>query len=67
MLDVSDLTSLPKGQAFVYKNGGELWKVRFPIFNNDRIDLPVEVDALVAEMKKHYQTCDDWGKVLANV
>ena len=64
MLEVSDLTSLSKGQAFVYKNGGELHKVRFPLFKPDRINVPVEVDEMVLEMKRHYETSDGWGDKL---
>lgn len=32
MLEVSDITSLPKGQAFVLVNGGELYKTRVSHF-----------------------------------
>lgn len=35
MLDVNDIISLPKGQAFVLVNGGELYKVRIPLPLND--------------------------------
>ncbi len=31
MLSVNDIISLPKGQAFVLVNGGELYKVRIPL------------------------------------
>jgi len=31
MIDVSDVISLPKGQAFVISNGGEISKVRIPL------------------------------------
>lgn len=31
MIDVNDVISLPKGQAFVLVNGGELYKVRIPL------------------------------------
>lgn len=35
MIDVNDVISLPKGQAFVLANGGELYKIRIPLaFNN---------------------------------
>lgn len=35
MLEINDITSLPKGQAFVLVNGGELYKVRIPLPMND--------------------------------
>lgn len=31
MIDVNDVISLPKGQAFVLVNGGELYKIRVPL------------------------------------
>ncbi|STX50920.1 conjugative coupling factor TraD [Legionella busanensis] len=31
MIEVNDIISLPKGQAFVLVNGGELYKVRIPL------------------------------------
>ena len=31
MIGLDDLVSLPKGQAFVLVNGGEIWKVRLPL------------------------------------
>lgn len=62
MLRANDIMSLPKGQAFFLKNGGELWKVRFPLFAKDRIDLPVEIKEMVAQMKANYQTSDGWAE-----
>lgn len=35
MLEPSDLVSLPKGQAFVLANGGDLYKIRIPLPIND--------------------------------
>ena len=35
MIDVNDIISLPKGQAFVLVNGGELYKIRIPLPLND--------------------------------
>lgn len=35
MIDVSDVIALPKGQAFVLVNGGELYKIRIPLPRND--------------------------------
>ncbi|WP_133137183.1 type IV conjugative transfer system coupling protein TraD [Legionella rowbothamii] len=36
MVDVNDLISLPKGQAFVLVSGGELYKVRIPLPSNNK-------------------------------
>lgn len=65
MLRSNDVMSLPKGQAFFLKNGGELWKVRFPLFDKDRVELPVEVNDMVAQMKANYQTSDGWAETHA--
>lgn len=37
MIDIHDIISLPKGQAFVLMNGGELYKVRIPLPLNDNL------------------------------
>lgn len=34
MIGVDDIISLPKGQAFILINGGELFKIRIPLPNN---------------------------------
>lgn len=36
MIEVNDIISLIKGQAFVLVNGGELYKVRIPLPLNDK-------------------------------
>lgn len=36
MIDVNDVISLPKGQAFVLVNGGELFKLRIPLPMNNQ-------------------------------
>lgn len=64
MLSVNDVTSLPKGQAFIYKNGGELHKIRIPIILADDIELPISINEMVAEMKAKYQTSINWGEKL---
>lgn len=35
MIDVNDIISLPKGQAFILVNGGELYKARIPLSVNE--------------------------------
>ncbi len=42
MISVDDIIGLPKGQAFVLVNGGELYKVRIPLpSNNDSSGLDI--------------------------
>jgi hypothetical protein len=42
----NDLISLPKGQAFVLKNGGEIHKIRIPLIELDE-NLPQEFEPLI--------------------
>ncbi len=46
MLQSNDIISLPKGQAFVFTNGGELYKVRLPLPKNDSL-APEDFTALI--------------------
>ncbi len=64
MIEPADIVSLSKGQAFMFKNGGELHKLRFPLFSKDTIELPDNIEQMVATMKKNYQTSDNWGAKL---
>jgi len=45
----NDLFSLPKGQAFVLTNGGELYKIRIPLPKNDGASPPT-FDTLLSEV-----------------
>ena len=49
MVEVSDIISLPKGQAFVFVNGGELYKVRIPMPSNDK-SVPTDIKQLIREI-----------------
>lgn len=49
MVEVSDIISLPKGQAFVFVNGGELYKVRTPMPSNDK-SVPTDIKKLIREI-----------------
>lgn len=51
MLEVNDITSLPKGQAFVLVNGGELYKVRIPLPINDGL-APPDIKSVLCEINK---------------
>ncbi len=61
MLTTSHFTQLPKGQAFVLKDGGQLYKIRLPLpQNND--DLPDGLKMIADDMKNRYcnETNVDW-------
>ncbi|MBY8168164.1 type IV conjugative transfer system coupling protein TraD [Vibrio fluvialis] len=61
MLEVSNITGLSKGQAFVVKDGGQLWKVRFPEYSKkDNIVLPKKVLDICKSMNERYETGDHW-------
>lgn len=52
MLSPSDLTNLPKGQAFAIIEGGHLYKIRFPLPKPDpSIKIPKNIKAMAEEMK----------------
>jgi conjugative coupling factor TraD (TOL family) len=61
MLMPSDLIALPKGQAFCLLEGGQLWKVRFPLPDTGADPaMPASVGELAARMRNHYATADHW-------
>ncbi|BEH16631.1 hypothetical protein MAALD49_39990 (plasmid) [Marinobacter shengliensis] len=60
MLEPGHITSLPKGQAFCLLDGGQLWKVRFPLPVEDDEDMPENLQALTREMDKNYHTAENW-------
>jgi len=57
MLMPSDLTSLPKGQAFALLEGGQLAKLRLPLAVGDDSDIhwPADLNEVFAGMHAQYQ------------
>ncbi len=55
MLTPADLVALPKGQAFVLMEGGQLWKIRIPLPMADP-SAPATLPAIAAEMQRRCQT-----------
>lgn len=51
MIDVNDIISLPKGQAFVLVNGGELYKVRIPLPLNDGL-APKDIKSVIRNINQ---------------
>ena len=69
MVEPADLTRLPKGQAFMLKEGGQLHKIRLPLPKNEADDLPDEIRVLTQSMRKDIQQSqsnqwhrDDWWR-----
>ncbi|MCH8136789.1 MAG: hypothetical protein IIB77_12480 [Proteobacteria bacterium] len=61
LLSVSELVTLPKGQAFAMLAGGQLWKLRMPLADSiDDAALPQAFRDLAAEMERSYITNDHW-------
>ena len=53
--------ALPKGQAFVLTDGGNLWKVRMPMPVEAGDDLmPKDIPEIARDMKQRYITNDHW-------
>lgn len=51
MLDASDILALPKGQAFMLVNGGELFKVRMPLPKHDGL-ATTDIKQLIAQINQ---------------
>lgn len=61
LLDVANITNLPKGQAFILMNGSTLYKVRMPLPAIDDEDLiPPSMQALLDDMQKNYHVTVNW-------
>lgn len=61
LLSVSELVTLPKGQAFAMLSGGQLWKLRMPLADTIAEDsLPPLLRKLTKEMEQSYFTNDHW-------
>ena len=61
LLTVSELVTLPKGQAFAMLSGGQLWKLRMPLADTIAEDsLPQSLRTLAKEMERSYITNDHW-------
>jgi conjugative coupling factor TraD (SXT/TOL subfamily) len=61
LLTVSELVTLPKGQAFAMLAGGQLWKLRIPLVDSIGDDaLPLSLRSLTTAMERSYITNDHW-------
>jgi conjugative coupling factor TraD (TOL family) len=55
MLTPSDLVVLPKGQAFALIEGGQLYKIRLPLFDTTDDDImPPDLTAIASDMDRIY-------------
>lgn len=61
MIAPSDVVALPKGQAFVFMQGGQLWKVRMPLPAKERdARLPQDLRSMAEAMRHAYTTAEYW-------
>lgn len=60
MLDPSNMTSLPKGQAFALLDGGRIWKLRIPLPAEEKEDMPDTLKYLTEQMRRNYHTSETW-------
>lgn len=55
MLSPADLVQLPKGQAFALIEGGQLYKIRLPLFDPDEVHpIPASLDDIASSMRQKY-------------
>jgi type IV secretory pathway TraG/TraD family ATPase VirD4 len=56
MLSPADLVQLPKGQAFALIEGGQLYKIRLPLFDPDeKHPIPSDMESVAASMRQVYE------------
>jgi conjugal transfer pilus assembly protein TraD len=57
MLAPADLVQLPKGQAFALIEGGQLYKIRLPLFDpEEKPPLPSSLEDIAASMRHKYDS-----------
>lgn len=61
LITAADVMRLPKGQAFVLKEGNRLFKIRIPLADttNDPY-IPESLRSVADDMKKRYRTSQQW-------
>lgn len=67
LLAPADVMSLPKGQAFALLEGGQLWKIRMPLLQDERNDvlMPPSLQTMTEAMRGHYRTSESWWSARA--
>ncbi|MEZ2743777.1 type IV conjugative transfer system coupling protein TraD [Halopseudomonas bauzanensis] len=66
MLEPADIVNLPKGQAFVLMEGGQLWKIRMPLPLPDKgKDVPQSVSDIAVGMRKQFSAGERWWEAVA--
>jgi conjugative coupling factor TraD (TOL family) len=61
LLTPADLVALPKGQAFAFSEGGQLWKLRLPLTDTRRDPvMPDNLQQIAEAMARRYKTGERW-------
>ncbi|WP_445674109.1 type IV conjugative transfer system coupling protein TraD [Pseudomonas ceruminis] len=62
LIEPAHIIALPKGQMFLFQEGGQLWKVRMPLPKPASDDaMPADLQALAARMRESYNAnAGDW-------
>jgi conjugative coupling factor TraD (TOL family) len=61
LIQINNLTSLPKGQCFALLDGGKPFKIRLPMADTtDLAELPSSLRAVAEDMQSQYATSEDW-------
>jgi len=63
LVSKDDIFALPKGQAFVFRNGGKVYKVRFPLPKRDKLKVPRHVKDITARLRERYRTGEAWWEM----
>ena len=64
LVATTELCALPHGEAFALLNGGELWKVRFPLLVDSDNDVPNQTEDLLATLVQSQPAPDEISKVI---
>ena len=52
LIEQNDVLNLPKGQAFCLLEGGKLYKLRMPLPKHTELNIPKNIEALIATMRE---------------
>ena len=68
LLQPANIIQLPKGQAYALLDGSKLYKLRFPLMDDakDNIPIPKDIEAICREMEASYKTSDNWWNNLSS-
>lgn len=66
MIEPHDVMKLPKGQAFMLLQGGELKKLRFPLLTQKEDVFDTSFQSMLNDMRQQYRSTFDWWEGVAH-